>query len=99
GVLDPRDRGGGGVLVSGPYAQAALGNNISQMEVQDDAQDEAIRSFERGAVEPTIKPIGLVYDCLNSVILNSIGATALGIAEAWAWRAPGGTWQFLLDPT
>jgi hypothetical protein len=74
-----------------------LGANISQIVTADDAQDEAIRSLERGNVEPTTKPAGLLHDTLVTAILSSTGASGLGLAEVIA-RWNGSAWTLFCDP-
>jgi hypothetical protein len=75
-----------------------LGQNISTIVQQDDAQDEAIRSFERGSTAPTLatRPAGLLHSTLVSAILTSTGAAALSIPEAMV-RWDGTNWVLQWD--
>lgn len=85
--------------MAGPYTQQPLGTSISDFASTDDTQDEAVRSFERGATEPTIKVHGLLWWCLNGTILTAVGAPG-GATEALVrWDATAGAWRFFALPT
>ncbi len=94
----------------GIWTPQNLGDPISLIVQKDDAQDEAIRSFERGGTEPTSKPHGLVWSCTNTSVLSGLGfsggeALVRWVTTGWALFADatkaqinaGGTVPFAAD--
>lgn len=77
------------------YGQQNLGSNLSTFAGTDDAQDEAIRSHERGSVAPTIKPNGLVWFSTDATSITGAGFGG-GVSEA-ALRWDGSDWVGLMD--
>lgn len=77
------------------YAVQNLGANISQIVSADDAQDEAIRSLERGSTEPTVKVTGLLHNATPGTVLTGLSS---GLGEAIA-RWNGSAWTLFADPT
>ena len=76
------------------YTQQNLGANLSTFAGTDDAQDEAIRSHERGSTEPTTKVNGLVWFSTDSTSITAAGFS--GVTEA-ALRWNGSAWVGLMD--
>jgi hypothetical protein len=62
--------------------------SLSNILTGDDAQDEAMRSFEHGSTEPATKVPGLLWSCTNSSVL-----TGLGLATHALLRWNGSAWQ------
>lgn len=79
----------------GVYALQNLGDTLSQIVTADDAQDEAIRSFERGATAPSVKPTGLLHNTTGGSVLSGLSS---GLTEAMA-RWNGVAWTLFCDPT
>jgi len=77
------------------YAVTVLGSNLSQFAAGDDAQDEAIRSLERGSSEPTVKVAGLLHNTTGGTVLTGLSS---GLGEALA-RWNGSAWTLFADPT
>lgn len=81
------------------YQQANLGDPLSEIEINDDVQDEAMRSLERGATEPVVKPAGLNWASANSTLISgAVGASAFISTPALAlmqWN--GSAWQLVHD--
>jgi hypothetical protein len=71
------------------YLETSLGVNLSQLVQKIDAQNEAIRSYERGSTEPTVKPIGLLWDCTDGTRISGLGLA--GVTEA-VLRWTGSAW-------
>ncbi len=71
----------------GIYQETPLGSNLSVLVGLIETQHDAIRSFERGTVTPTVLTIGSVH--------NKTDHSTLG--EAWM-RYNGSGWDLLLDP-
>lgn len=65
--------------------------SLSDILTGDDAQDEAMRSFEHGSTEPATKVPGLLWSCTNSTVL-----TGLGLATHALLRWNGTAWQSFL---
>ena len=81
------------------YAQANLGQTISGIVLADDAQDEAIRSHERGNVEPTVLIDGLLWNSLDQTIINASstpGWWPTDTSDAILIRR-GGSWETFAD--
>lgn len=77
------------------YNEIITGANLSQFAQDINLQNDAIRSHERGASEPSITPTGLLWHCTNTTILAGLGIT--NITEAWlVWKGTG--WAFVADP-
>lgn len=78
------------------WAPQNLGDNISEMALADDAQDEAIRSCERGSTEPTLatRPNGCLWLCTNSTILTGLG---FGSVAEMLLRWDGSNWKPIAD--
>ena len=79
----------------GLWAPQSLGSSLSSMAVTDDAQDEAIRSHERGSTAPTSKPTGLLWDCTDSSTLSGAGLPSGDGMLRWN----GSAWTGLMDLT
>ena len=79
------------------YQQIPGGEVLSALVARINEQQDAIRTCERGSVEPTSKPIGLLWWCTNATILSGVTPTLhAGISEALlVWT--GTAWKFLLD--
>jgi hypothetical protein len=65
--------------------------SLSNILTGDDAQDEAMRSFEHGSTEPATKVPGLLWSCTNSSVL-----TGLGLSTHALLRWNGSAWQKFL---
>jgi len=65
--------------------------SLSDILTGDDAQDEAMRSFEHGSTEPATKVPGLLWSCTNSSVL-----TGLGLSTHALLRWNGSAWQKFL---
>lgn len=63
------------------YLVLPINTNFSQIVLAMDAQDEAIRSQERGAVAPGVKPDGLLWQSTDGATLTPLTNTQ-----------PGGAW-------
>lgn len=75
------------------WQNQGLGTSLSQHVQADDVQDEAIRSFERGSVEPPYPVAGMLWLCTNPTALTAAGTPA-GITEAYLRRTASNTWVF-----
>lgn len=72
------------------YAVLVTGNNLSEFVQQLTAQDEAIRTLERGTVEASVKPVGLLQN-------KSDYAWSAGAGDAIRyWN--GSAWSLVMDP-
>lgn len=73
----------------GIWTPQNLGDTLSGIVTADDAQDEAIRSHERGSVSPTLgtRPNGCLWWCTDSTTL-----TGLGLAAEALLRWDGSNW-------
>jgi hypothetical protein len=81
------------------WTSQTIGTNLSQIVEADDAQDSAIRSFERGSTEPGTKLAGQFWACQNSSTLSTLTASQVG--GPWdeaIVRWSGSAWTLLADP-
>lgn len=83
------------------YNQANLGHSISEVVQQDDLQDEAIRTHERGAVEPSVLADGLLWWSVDNTKIQAAAPAGLLVSpathsEALLYRS-GGAWRYLVD--
>lgn len=69
------------------YATLSSGNNLSQLITDIEGQHQAIMGMQRGTSEPTVKPIGSVWQRTNYPTLG----------DAWLIY-DGATYNLLLDP-
>ena len=81
------------------YNEANLGDPLSAIEINDDTQDEAIRSLERGTTEPVVKPAGLMWASANgTLIAGAAGASHFISTPALAlMQWTGSAWQVVHD--
>lgn len=81
------------------YTQVILGSNLSQLAASVNNQFDAVRHFERGSTEPTIKAAGLLWNCTHAGTLNTLTAAQVGgpWAEAFT-RYNGSAWVLAADP-
>ena len=70
------------------WASANLGANISQIVSQDDTQDEAVRSHERGTTAPPYPTRGQFWARTDYPTL----------LESICYRTAADTWTLLMDP-
>lgn len=77
------------------YQSQVLGTSLSTIVSSDDLQDEAIRTFERGAIVPTIRPTGLLHNSSDTTILAAAGLPAGDGMVRWN----GAAWTGLMDLT
>lgn len=74
----------------GIYAVLVTGNNLSELVQQLTAQDEAIRTLDRGTVESGVKPVGLLQN-------KSDYGWSAGAGDAIRyWN--GSAWSLVMDP-
>lgn len=77
------------------YTLPNIGSNISVIVSDRASIDEAMRSFERGSVEPTYKVTGQLWCCTDTTLLTSLGVPA-AITEAYL-RWNGSAWTLFAD--
>lgn len=67
--------------------------SLSNILTGDDAQDEAMRSFEHGSTEPATKVPGLLWSCTNSSVLMGLKLSTHALlrwnGSAWQRFMPG----------
>jgi hypothetical protein len=81
-----------------PYVATSVGLPISDLEINDGGQDEAMMSLQRGNVAPVDgKPVGVQWQCTDASTLTAAG-TPSGQTEA-VLRWNGSAWTYWFAST
>jgi len=78
------------------FTNIVAGDNISQLPTIISTQFEAVRTFERGSQEPSVRPEGMLWQTTDPVILNNAGLT--GASEGFVrWNSENSSWEAFAD--
>ncbi len=78
------------------YSGITSGANLSQIVGLDDTQDEAIRTLEKGATEPSVKPDGLLHQSTDTVLITAAGLPGVSTGLL-RWDQSGSQWVGVAD--